>query len=217
MRDQHPFHKKQSMTYRFRRRREKREMFDWIGEQQDQITVHFQIVKLLMSNELISKGPTDEAVKSAVKKCFPRIVLNMWLWGKIPTTMMNSLIGTIRGELGHGALSGESAAKTTLLEMIKLILLMFHGGNITEQIFLALRLADVPREIGIVISTKMLRLRVTEIPRNDLDCCDHCGGTSRQFKLRLCSRCQKVSYCGVHCQSLGWENHSKVCSSAQKK
>merc|ERR1712176_617233 len=45
--------------------------------------------------------------------------------------------------------------------------------------------------------------------------CHHCKAVQSRFwtvELRLCSRCQKVRYCGRLCQKLSWNtDHRRVC------
>ena len=38
-----------------------------------------------------------------------------------------------------------------------------------------------------------------------------CAPNSKSAKLRLCSRCKGVSYCGVQCQKLHWKVHKADC------
>ena len=46
--------------------------------------------------------------------------------------------------------------------------------------------------------------------RADSLVCGYCGKSSAH-KLKLCSRCKNVAYCGTECQTVSWKGHKKVC------
>jgi len=50
------------------------------------------------------------------------------------------------------------------------------------------------------------------------DTCAACGKTSSSAdRLKLCSRCRSVSYCGKSCQQAHWSKHKPSCQSQSQK
>ena len=47
-------------------------------------------------------------------------------------------------------------------------------------------------------------------PRVDFHTCAYCHKVSEK-KLRVCSRCKKVTYCDRDCQKKAWKAHKKIC------
>mmetsp|Transcript_16687 Transcript_16687/g.24674 ORF Transcript_16687/g.24674 Transcript_16687/m.24674 type:complete len:87 (+) Transcript_16687:182-442(+) len=47
----------------------------------------------------------------------------------------------------------------------------------------------------------------------DKDKCDHCGKMQSLLnkKLKECTRCEVIFYCGRDCQKAAWKKHKKVC------
>ena len=43
----------------------------------------------------------------------------------------------------------------------------------------------------------------------DLKVCENCGQQAR--KMRTCSGCKTVNYCGVECQKQSWRSHKSAC------
>lgn len=42
--------------------------------------------------------------------------------------------------------------------------------------------------------------------------CSHCGAAaSDDVKLKACSQCRSVQYCGQECQSKHWRSHKRAC------
>ena len=50
------------------------------------------------------------------------------------------------------------------------------------------------------------------IDRTDKLVCGYCGKSSAE-KLRLCSQCKSVAYCGTECQKSAWKGHKAFCKS----
>eukprot|EP01036_Dinobryon_divergens_P024903 gene24903-33394_t len=48
------------------------------------------------------------------------------------------------------------------------------------------------------------------IDRTDKLVCGYCGKSSAE-KLRLCSQCKSVAYCGTECQKSAWKGHKAFC------
>ena len=41
--------------------------------------------------------------------------------------------------------------------------------------------------------------------------CPRAGATSAGVEFKMCSRCQRVYYCGVECQRAAWNEHKSLC------
>lgn len=60
--------------------------------------------------------------------------------------------------------------------------------------------------------TDIFVLRLDDDATRKTACCASCGATGG--RLRACSRCRRVRYCGELCQRTHWAEHKRDCSSA---
>ena len=65
-------------------------------------------------------------------------------------------------------------------------------------------------ELGIVAAIKKGSNDYGIVLLNFLPACNNCKRMSRVAKLKKCSRCKLVTYCGKDCQAADWDPHHKM-------